>query len=199
MIAGTVLFALWLGVPALVAGAPPAPVAGPDCSDCAHLEAPANLTNAVVIPPASEPGERLVLEGRVLRPDGRTPADGVLLYAYHTNARGIYPKRGDERGQARWHGSLRGWLKTGADGRYRIETSRPAPYPDGGIPAHIHMTVMPEGGREQFIDDVVFDDDPLVTASYRARARDVGGPGVVLPTRNAAGVWQATRDIVLPD
>jgi protocatechuate 3,4-dioxygenase beta subunit len=199
MISRAALCILWLGGPAFAADPGANPVPGPDCSECSHLEAPADLGHSVVIAGTSEPGERLVLEGRVLQPDGRNPAPSVLLYAYHTNARGIYPKRGDEQGMARWHGDLRGWLRTATDGRYRIETIRPGPYPDGGIPAHIHMTVTPPDGRERWIDDVVFDDDPFVTAFYRRGARGPGGSGIVHAERDEAGVWRASRDIVLPD
>ena len=175
---------------------PPTP--GPDCVECPHWEAPAQLTSRMVIASASEPGERLVIEGTVYRSDGRTPASGVLVYAYHTNARGYYAHAQGTTGQGRWHGDLRGWLKTGPDGRYRIETIRPAPYPGRTIPAHIHMHVMPAGERERWIDDIVFDDDPLVTASYKRGAGGVGGSGIVHLERDASGVLRGRRDIVLP-
>ncbi|MBA3584027.1 MAG: hypothetical protein H0W36_05765 [Gemmatimonadetes bacterium] len=45
----------------------------------------------------AEPGERLVDTGTVSQPDGRTPAEGVLLYAYHTNAEGVYAGAGTRR------------------------------------------------------------------------------------------------------
>jgi hypothetical protein len=61
------------------------------------------------------------------------------------------------------------------------------------------MHVMPEGGREQWIDDVVFDDDPLVTAAYRGRSGSApGGSGIVRLERDAAGILHGRRDIVLP-
>jgi protocatechuate 3,4-dioxygenase beta subunit len=122
----------------------------------------------------------------------------VLLYAYHTNARGYYAHAVGTMGQGRWHGDLRGWLRTGPGGRYRIETIRPAPYPDRSIPAHIHMHVMVQGGRERYIDDVVFDDDPLVTAGYRSGASNRGGSGIVHLERDASGVLHGRRDIILP-
>ena len=186
--------------PAFSASEETRPTPGPDCVECAHWEAPAHLTSRLTIAPPGEPGDRLVLEGTVFRPDGKTPAAGVLLYAYHTNARGYYAHAEGTTGQGRWHGDLRGWLRTGADGRYRIETIRPAPYPSGGIPAHIHMTVMVEGGRERWIDDVVFDDDPLVNAAYRRAAnRTLGGSGIVHLERDATRVLLGRRDIVLPE
>lgn len=189
-------FAAALAPLAAVAGSRPTP--GPDCADCAHYEAPADLSSTMVIPAAVWHGEPLVVEGTIFEADGRTPAAGVLLYAYHTNPAGIYPRPAGAGGMARWHGALRGWLRTACDGRYRIETIRPGRYPDGGIPAHIHMTVMPKGGPEYFIDELVFTDDDLVNARFRAEARDIGGSGIVTPTRDASKTWRVQRDIVLP-
>jgi protocatechuate 3,4-dioxygenase beta subunit len=182
----------------LAADRPARPVPGPDCIECPHYEAPASLTDRMTIASPAEPGTRLVLEGTVFQPDGKSPAAEVLLYAYHTNARGYYAHAEGTTGQGRWHGDLRGWLRTGPGGRYRIETIRPAPYPDRSIPAHIHMHVMVQGGRERYIDDVVFDDDPLVTAGYGRGAPNIGGSGVVHLERDASGVLHGRRDIILP-
>jgi protocatechuate 3,4-dioxygenase beta subunit len=186
------------GAPAGSETAAARPEPGPDCTECPHWEAPAHLTDRMTIAQPSEPGTRLVLEGTIFRPDGKTPAPDVLLYAYHTNAQGYYAHGPAATGQGRWHGDLRGWLRTGPKGRYRIETIRPAPYPGRTIPAHIHMHVMAPGDRERFIDDVVFDDDPLVTASWRKGAPNTGGSGIVHLERDAAGVLHGRRDIVLP-
>ncbi|MGH7586046.1 MAG: intradiol ring-cleavage dioxygenase [Gemmatimonadales bacterium] len=187
----------------LLAAASPAPAQSrPDLFDCENCEAIhehsfEGLPSSTVIPPPGEPGERLVLVGRVLQADGTSPAPGVIVLAYHANAAGAYPKRGDERGWGRWQGYLRGWVKTDAEGRYRFETVRPGPYPGRSEPAHIHMIVKEPDRREYWIDDVVFEDDPRVTAAYRARVGSRGGPGIVRPTGDASGVWHATRDIVL--
>ncbi|MGZ5473055.1 MAG: dioxygenase family protein [Thermoanaerobaculia bacterium] len=146
-----------------------------------------SLTSNVRIAALSEPGERLVLSGTVYRADGRTPAANVVLLAYHTNAKGIYPQRSnsDERG------SLQGRLQTDAKGRYRIDTIRPGGYPGNVAPAHIHLVVQPEGKREYYIDEVVFDDDPRVNA---VRGRK-GFAVVKVVKRN--GVWAGTHNIVL--
>ncbi len=147
-----------------------------------------SLTSNVRIATLSEPGERLVLSGTVYRADGRTPASNVVLLAYHTNAKGIYPQRagGDRRG------TLSARLRTDGKGRYRIDTIRPGGYPGNVAPAHIHLVVQPEGKREYYIDEVVFDDDPRVNA---VRGRK-GYAIVKVAKRN--GVWTGTHDIVLP-
>jgi protocatechuate 3,4-dioxygenase, beta subunit len=169
----------------------------PQCEWCGVSEAPRNLKSAMVIASTSEPGERLVLTGRVLQSDARTPAANVILYAYHTNAEGVYPRRGDERGNARRHGYLRGWLRTDAQGRYRIDTIRPGTYPSRTDPAHVHVVMGAPGKTEQYIDDFVFSDDPLVDVRYRNRVRNRGGSGITTLTKRD-GTWYGTRDIVLP-
>jgi protocatechuate 3,4-dioxygenase, beta subunit len=138
-------------------------------------------------------GEALRIEGLVYQADGRTPAADVVLYAYHTDGDGLYT--GDPGGHP--HGRLRGWLRTGADGRYRIDTGKPAPYPGGGMPAHVHLLVGEPGRPTYYIDDVVFAGETGVDARYLARQERRGGSGVVSLARGDDGVWLARRDIVL--
>lgn len=153
----------------------------------------------MVLAGPDEPGERLVLTGTVSASDGETPVPGVLVYAYHTDLTGRYTKRGDETGNGRRHGRLRGWLVTDERGRYRIDTIRPGGYPGSTEPAHIHMTVRPPGGEERWIDSVEFVDDPRLTAAHRTRREGRGGSGIVEPVRGEDGVWRARRDVVLSD
>jgi len=169
----------------------------PDCEWCGTGEAPSELDWETTIAGPDEPGERLTLSGTVYEPDGTTPAPNVVLYLYHTNAEGVYPKRGNETGNAQRHGTLRSWVRTDERGRYRVHTIRPAPYPGRNEPAHIHITVQPPGSDEFWIDSVVFDDDPLLTAAERADRDDRGGSGIVTLTRDDEDTWQATRDIVI--
>jgi protocatechuate 3,4-dioxygenase beta subunit len=138
-----------------------------------------------------EPGERLVITGTVYRKDGRTPAPGVVIYAYHTNAEGIYPTRGDETGNARRHGYLRGWVKTDGQGRYRFSTIRPGSYPSRMSAAHIHMTVREPGREEVSIKETLFEGDPLLNEREREH-----GVAIKL-ARGQDGVWTGVRDIVL--
>ena len=169
------------------------------CEGCEaiHERSFKGLGWSVVIPPAGEPGERLVLRGRVLAADGKTPVAGVIVYVHQTNAAGRYPMNGREQGWGRRHGYLRAWARSNGRGEYRFETIRPGSYPGRSDPAHIHITIKEPGRREYWIEDVVFTDDPLLTAEYRARLQGRGGSGIVTPRRDRAGVWQVQRDIVL--
>lgn len=163
----------------------------PACEWCGTAEAPAELGSSLTIADDSEPGERLVVRGTVFEPDGSTPASDVVLYLYHTNADGIYPKRGDETGNARRHGYLRGWLRTDGRGSYEIETVRPGNYPGGDAAAHIHVTVQePDGTPEYWLSSFLFADDPHLDA-------DPDAPNV-LELERRDGAWVGRRDIVLP-
>ncbi|MEW5916884.1 MAG: intradiol ring-cleavage dioxygenase [Gemmatimonadota bacterium] len=170
------------------------------CEGCEaiHDRSHDGLTWEATIAPRDEAGERLILSGRVLMPDGRTPAPNVVVYAYHTNASGLYPP--PENPVSDWHrrhGYLRGWAKTNAQGEYRFVTIRPGTYSSRIDPAHIHLTAKEPERREYWIDEVVFTDDPLVDSRYRGRVQNRGGSGIVTPGRDAQGTWQVRWDIIL--
>jgi protocatechuate 3,4-dioxygenase beta subunit len=79
-------------------------VGGP-CEGCEAVhESPvpfAQLSWTDTLPDFNEPGLKLKVSGTVYKWDGKTPAAGVVLYVYHTNQKGVYPKRGDETGWGR--------------------------------------------------------------------------------------------------
>lgn len=175
----------------------------PSCPDCEFNETPKTVSWRVTIPSDTVRGQRIRISGTIFQADGKTPAAGAILYAYHTNATGRYAKLGteDRRSYAWWHGYLRGWLKTDERGRYEINTIRPAPYPSRDTPAHIHATVRAPGTTGgQPINDFVFRDDPLVTDTYWYRTELASGQlryeGVALKP-GANGVLEGKRDIVL--
>jgi protocatechuate 3,4-dioxygenase beta subunit len=171
----------------------------PDCEYCGAADAPKDLSWSTVIAPPGEPGERLIVSGVVYREDGVTPAPGLLLYVWHTDAAGHYSTRGDETGNGRRHGRLRGWMRTDAEGRYRFETIRPAPYPGERIPAHIHGTLSGPGLSERYFEDFFFEGDPLVPARDVERSRAAGRFGNVLSLRVEGGVAHAVRDLRVPE
>lgn len=169
-----------------------------DCEGCEGVyeqpQAPLSWRSRIDTP--LDQGEPLTVEGRVLRPDTGAPAAGVALYVYHTNAEGLYANGAPRSEWSRRHGRLRGWIRTGDDGRYRFDTLKPAPYPGERFPAHLHFTVLEPGRRPYYIDDVVFDGEFGVTADYRARQELRGGSGIV-PLVRRQGRLTAVRDIRL--
>jgi protocatechuate 3,4-dioxygenase beta subunit len=191
---GACLLSLCLLLPAAVIA--DEPVVGLPCEGCeaVFVGMPANPTVKGRIAPVGEAGQPLVLTGLVTGTDGK-PRAGVVVYAYQTDAGGIYPPPKESLG--RWpdrHGRLRGWALSDANGRYTFETIRPGAYPGRQAPEHIHMHVIERGCATYYIDEVNFTDDPLFKAG--TRLPDRGGSGVTTPKR-VDGVWRVTRDIRL--
>lgn len=172
----------------------------PDANiNCSFIYMPAKLNYHMTLADSKEPGERLIIKGTIFKEDGKTPYPGVVLYAYQTDNKGYYSKKGKERGVQKWHGHLHGWCKTDERGRYEISSVRPAPYPGNTAPAHIHLVVRePHNGKSYYISDIVFKDDKLVTARYLSSGSSMkGGPGVVDLKKSEEGIWKGERNITL--
>jgi len=169
------------------------PVIGGPCEGCENVFVglPALLESGARIADAQEPGEPLVIEGTVRTADGRA-AKGIIIYAYHTDAGGVYPPGTTA------HGKLRGWVRTDALGHYRFDTIRPGAYPGRDVAQHVHMHIIEPGKATYYIDSIVFADDPLLTAERRRQSQvGRGGGGLGYPEKDAEGVWHVGRDITL--
>lgn len=171
-----------------------------DCEICnAVYESPVpfeQLSSADTLPDFGDPGPRLKIEGTIYHKDGRSPAPDVVLYIYHTDQNGIYPKKGNETGYARQHGYIRGWIKSDENGRYSFYTLRPASYPNSRAPAHIHAVVKEPEKDPYWIDDFLFEDDPFL-ASERSHLQNRGGSGVLKLQKTGHAYYSAKRDIIL--
>ena len=171
---------------------------GDGCEGCdAVYETPIpfeQLSHIDTLPDFEAATTKLEISGVIYKPDGTTPAAGIVLYLYHTDVNGYYSKKGGETGR---NGYLRGWLKTNEKGEYKFFTLRPAPYPNATFPAHIHPTVKEPGKTPYWIDDYVFDDDKFVNDTYRSKAENRGGDGILTLTKNGNGVYTAKRDLIL--
>lgn len=160
---------------------------------CGSCDAPANLSWKTVVTSAGEPGEPLEMSGTIYQPDGVTPAESIVLYIYHTDATGYYNKNDDP-----FHPRLRGWMRTGADGKYEFRTIKPAPYPHRATPAHIHAHLYGPGYPEYWIDEYWFEGDPFITAENRSKLTGRGGfNSIIALKRDAGGILRGVRDIKL--
>ncbi|MEP5612231.1 MAG: intradiol ring-cleavage dioxygenase [Cyclobacteriaceae bacterium] len=173
------------------------PVGGP-CEGCEaiHEYGQVNLSPVDTLPEFQKTEPKLKLTGTVYEKDGVAPASNVILYIYQTNRGGIYPTNGSEKGWAKRHGYIRGWVKTGRDGRYTFYTFRPGAYPNRRAQEHIHITIKEPAKNEYYIDEFVFDDDPLLTDRIRNNARNRGGSGISTLVFKE-GILAIERDIVL--
>lgn len=172
-------------------------VGGP-CEGCEAIYEYGNkILNPVdTLPLFEETEPKLKISGTVYQQDGKTPAKDVILYIYHTNREGIYQTKGDEEGWAKRHGFIRGWIKTDSTGNYTFYTFRPGSYPDRSEPEHIHLTVKEPGRNEYYLDDFVFEDDPLLESGRRNAFSNRGGSGLMKPELKD-GMLHIERDIVL--
>lgn len=163
------------------------PVGGPfENSEFTYYGFPKTVSARDTSPGWKENGQKLLLTGIVYQRDGKTPAPNVLIYYYQTNTEGRYlhkpevarSMKPNDLGQT--HGFIRGWVKTGADGKYFIYTIRPGSYPTRDEPAHIHITLKePNQLKEYYIDDFVFDDDELLNTAKRRSLQNRAGSGIL--------------------
>jgi protocatechuate 3,4-dioxygenase beta subunit len=157
-------------------------------------EEPSGITSVATLSTWGEAGAPLVVRGRVFAADGKTPVEGLTLYVYHTDARGLYSDRDGNGGPP--DPRIKGYVRTDREGAYEFRTTRPASYPGGRIQQHIHAKLSGPKLPEQWVDEYWFDDDPFVTDSMREKFKDHGPFSPILKlTRDRDGVFRATRDI----
>lgn len=174
-------------------------IVGGRCEDCeAVLDyGHKDLTWVDTLPDFHDAGPKLMVSGTIYKPDGKTPAKDVILYIYHTDQTGRYPRKGNETGWAAQHGYIRGWIKTNADGKYMFYTLKPGAYPDGGNPAHIHPVIKEPGIQGYWIDEFLFEGDPYLTDEIRGSLQGRGGKGILKTGTGKNGILLAERDIIL--
>jgi protocatechuate 3,4-dioxygenase beta subunit len=150
-------------------------------------EPPPNVSSSGTIAGPNEPGERLVVSGQIFAPDGKTPAPGVIVYAYQTDATGLYH---NQDRIARLHG----WAKADAQGRFELRTIKPGPYPGRTIAAHIHLHAWGAGYPLQWTPDIKFAGDPLLSDRDRAEseAQGEGFANICELSRGPDGAWHGT-------
>lgn len=173
---------------------------GGNCEGCeAIYESPVpfeQLNEVDTLPDFNDAGPKIEISGIIYKSDGKTPAPNIVLYVYHTDQTGIYPNKGNEKGWAKRHGYIRGWVQTNEKGEYRFFTLVPASYPNSRNPKHIHPTIKEPGLSEYYFDDFVFDDDPLLPEKEKNKAYPICGNGV-LKTTLKDGIFRANRNIIL--
>lgn len=167
-----------------------AKLTGKPCEGCEAIfeYGSKKLTSTDTLPGFKTTGPRLLVTGTVYLPDGKTPAKDVILYIYHTNQQGLYASQGQATGWAKRHGAIRGWVKTGPDGKYSFYTLRPGVYPDRSEPAHIHLMVLEPTGNYYYLESFYFANDNLLTAKERNPTNPRGGHTGLLTLRQAGNI-----------
>ena len=170
-----------------------------ELSGCASAKSGLVLTD----PPSSwratlcsekEPGEPLIVSGTIYAADGRTPREGINLFVYQTDAKGVYTTSGGDNRNTRLHGAMR----SNAQGKYEFRTIKPGSYPGSSNPAHIHAYVSAPDYPEDWIDEYHFDDDRFISDEQKRKAAELGSFSPILKlTRDKDGILRGVRDLKL--
>jgi protocatechuate 3,4-dioxygenase beta subunit len=164
---------------------------------CASCDPPKKMSSVVTLPPEGEKGEPVVIIGTVYKKNGVTPDSGVVLFLYQTDAGGYYHRPNEDVFAPR----IRGWLRTGKDGRYEFRTIKPAPEildPNG--PAHIHVHVFGDSIPEHFLHEFWFERDKRIKQSDAETFGRLGNFSPIIHlTQGKDGIWRGVRNIRLGD
>ena len=143
---------------------------------------------------ADEPGARLVLGLRIVDETSGEALAGAVVQLVHVDLRGYYAA--DVK---TWNPRLFGLARTNRLGQVEVHTIRPGHYASeyeaDDQPAHIHYNIEALGYRP-FGGEILFDDDPRMTAGQRAEAHKNGFP-IAVVRKDAGAVWRGTATIEL--
>ena len=142
-------------------------------------------------------GTKIKVTGTIYLPDGVTPAEGVILYIYHTDQNGEYAKRGGETGWATRHGYIRGWIKTSKNGKYTFYTLKPGRYPGRSVAAHIHPTLLEPDGKYYWVGAYHFMGDSFLTKQEISKDAPRGGSIGLLDLAKEGKILVGKRDFIL--
>jgi len=145
------------------------------------------------IAPFEEPGEQLVISGKVFGANCRIAVAGVTVYAYQTDANGYYRPDHHIPDWKMRRPRLEGTARTGADGAYEFQTIRPAPYPERNNPAHVHFVLWwPDGHRQS--DILYFEGDPLLSSDQYRQNSARGSCSSIQRVMTEAGMHRVQVD-----
>lgn len=148
--------------------------------------------------PATLPGERLRIAGRVLSAGSCAPLAGAVVDVWHASSGGYYyglevtpPLKPEEY-------LLRGRIRTGADGRYAFDTILPGNYRVSEThvrPRHIHFMASHPSGQS-LTTQLYFEGDPQNASDPLVKS------ALIIPLRRrqekgSVAVFEGTFDIVM--
>lgn len=160
---------------------------------CGSCTIPKNISSRVRLASKDEPGEPIVLTGTIYKNDGVTPDSGVTLFVYQTDAGGYYHRPEENV----FHPRILGWLRTGRDGQYEIQTIMPAPeILAPNEPAHIHAQIFGNGMPEHFLHEFWFKGDSRIPEVKRKLSAQLGNfSPIITLTKDKDGVSRGVRNI----
>jgi len=111
-------------------------------NNCSNLEA--GQAGFIQLTKKDEPGEPLVIYGKIIDRKTNHPVKDVSLFLYQTDTSGIYNVSGGPDDQAR----IRGTVHTNEHGCFKIKTILPGDYPGQKNSRHLHYVINGKGYKE---------------------------------------------------
>ena len=131
-----------------------------------------------------EPGESLVIHGKIIDQKTDRPVNDGSLFLYQTDSSGIYNASGGPDERAR----ISGTVHTNESGCFKIKTILPGDYPGQKNSRHLHYVINAKGYKE--IKSILFFKG-FTTANISAQ-----GPLTVLDiTKDKNGSWIGSIDM----
>jgi protocatechuate 3,4-dioxygenase beta subunit len=147
--------------------------------------------------PASLPGERLRISGRVLAAGRCEPLAGAVVDVWHASSGGYYYGLEAPRPLKPEDYLLRGRIRTGADGRYAFATILPGNYrvsETWARPRHIHYIVS-HPTRQTLTTQLYFEGDPQNASDTLVKS------ALIIPLKRSQGegaaAYEGIFDIIL--
>jgi len=150
------------------------------------------MINSNILAPASEPGERIIISGRILNLDCNEFIPDTIVDVWHASNAGQYDNKG-------YH--LRGYTTSNDQGFYLFETIRPGKYLNGSSfrPSHIHYKITPPG-FSQLTTQLYFEGDTEIPGDNAASITEgmYDASNRIIPlVANKDGALEGVFDIVI--
>lgn len=153
-------------------------------------------SNVDTIPDFDTHQNKIKITGTIFEKDGVTPAKDVVLSIYQTNEVGDFVLVKNESNERDIYHSAT--IKTQEDGRYTFYTFMPGTYHRSNELKQIHQNIKEHGKEVYGMYPFVFDNDPLLRKSCRAKLARKGIDNI-LKLEKENDMYVATKDIVLTD
>lgn len=152
-----------------------------------------HLNNVDTIPDFASKSRKIKITGTIYQEDGVTPAQGVMLFIEQADEDGNFVLKRENKKRYVHH---RGWIRTDKDGKYTFYTFVPGKYELSDDLQQIFPILKEPNKPEYKIETFLFDDDPQLTASCRAKVLETN-PNRILKFNKEEGLFVGKRDIVL--
>ena len=134
---------------------------------------------------SNEPGEALIVYGKIIDSKTKRPLSDVSIFLYQTDNNGIYTSSGRDE-DAR----IKGTVYTNESGCFKIKTILPGDYPGQKNSRHLHYVINAKGYAEK--KSILFFKG-FTTSNITGQ-----GPLIVLDIRkDSRGTWIGSTDFYL--